>query len=243
MEIIGHENMKKQLEVAIQAAKKRNMALPHMLFSGAAGCGKTSSANYIADKVEASFLSVVPNDLKDYGSVIKIVDQLNHESYDSLGNRIGIIKPTVVFLDEVHNLPIKGQELLGLAMERFMIEASKPNKYHWIPFFTLIGATTLAGKLSKPFRDRFKMIFNFQPYNITDMHKIVRYHANRLNVKCTPSGVMEVAKRSRGTPRVAVGYVERIRDRMLAVDIKIATSGLIKDVFEEMGVDEEGLTN
>ena len=243
MEIIGHTNMKKQLEVAIEAANKRNMALPHMLFSGAAGCGKTSSANYIANKINATLLSIVPNDLKDYRSVVKALSKLNHENYDSCGNRIGTIQPTVMFLDEVHNLPIKGQELLGLVMERFMIEASRPNKYHWVPFFTLIGATTLAGKLSKPFRDRFKLVFNFQPYSLEEMLQIVVFHARRTGIRCTPSGVNEIAKRSRGTPRIAVGYVERVRDRMLVYNSKIATSGLIKDMFEELGVDEEGLTN
>lgn len=242
MKIIGHEKNKKQLEVSSVAAIKRNVALPHMLFSGAAGCGKTSLARYVAEKTDVPFLSVVPNDLKDYESVLKILDRLDHKNYDEKGNRCGKIKPTILFLDEVHNLPLKGQELLGLVMERFMIESSKPNRYFWIPFFTMVGATTLAGKLSKPFRDRFKLNFNFQPYEIEEMIDIVKYHSNKLETRVTPSGLVEIAKRSRGTPRIAVGFVERIRDRMLSGGSRIATVPLIKDVFKDMGVDDEGFT-
>lgn len=242
MNIIGHENTKAQLEVAMIAAKQRNMALPHMLFSGAAGCGKTSLARYVAQKSTVSFLSVVPNDIKDYESTLRLLERLDHTNYDDRGNRIGRIKPTILFLDEVHNLPLKGQELLGLVMERFMIESGKPNRYLWTPFFTLIGATTLAGKLSKPFRDRFKINFTFQPYNIDDMCAIVAYHAKNLNVRTTPAGEIEIAKRSRGTPRIAVGFLERIRDRMIAIGVTHAPHGLITAAFKEMGIDEEGFT-
>lgn len=240
--VIGHENTKKQLEVSIKAANIRNMAIPHMLFSGAAGCGKTTMARYIAEITKAPFLSVVPDELKDHEHVLNVLDQLNHENYDDMGNRIGKIRPTILFIDEIHNLNIKGQEPLGLVMERFMIEANKPNKYFWVPFFTLVGATTLAGKLSKPFRDRFKLVFNFQPYELPEMENIVSYHAARLRIKITPAGVLEIAKRSRGTPRIAVGFVERIRDKMLSIKAIIATAPIIQEAFEELGVDEEGFT-
>lgn len=240
--IIGHENTKRQIEVSINAAKIRNMSIPHMLFSGAAGCGKTTLARHIAEITNAPFLSVVPNDIKDYESVLAILDRLNHENYDERGNRTGQIKPTILFLDEVHNLPLKGQELLGLVMERFMIESSKPNKYFWTPFFTMIGATTLSGKLSKPFRDRFKIVFNFEPYAIHDMEKIVSYHASRFKIKITASAISEIAKRSRGTPRIAVGFVERVRDRMLSSSSIVATAPIVQSTFEELGIDEEGFS-
>lgn len=242
MDVIGHDNTKKQLEVAMSASEKMNMALPHMLFSGAAGCGKTSLARYIAEKTNSDFLSVVPNDIKDYQSVLKLLDRLDLTNYDDIGNRIGRIKPTIVFFDEVHNLPLKGQEILGLVMERFIIEANKPNKYFWVPFFTMIGATTLAGKLSKPFRDRFKLNFAFQPYNNEDMIKIVRYHAKEMSIRISIAGAEEVAKRSRGTPRIAVGYLERIRDRMIAEESDVASTYLIKETFNDMNIDDEGLT-
>lgn len=242
MDIIGHENTKKQMEVAMLAAEKMNMALPHMLFSGAAGCGKTSLARYVAEKTSSDFLSVVPNDIKDYTSVLKLLDRLDLSNYDELGNRIGKIKPTIVFFDEVHNLPLKGQEILGIVMERFIIEANKPNKYFWVPFFTIIGATTLAGKLSKPFRDRFKLNFTFQPYKKEDMSEIIRYHAREMNIRLSIAGAEEIASRSRGTPRIAVGYLERIRDRMVAEGSEMASTYLIKETFKDMNIDEEGLT-
>lgn len=241
-EIIGHENTKKQLQIAIDAATKRNMAIPHILASGAAGCGKTSMARYVAETIGAPFLSVVPNDLKDCNSVTRVLESLDHSGYDTMGNRIGVITPTILFLDEVHNLPLKGQEILGLAMERFMLETGRSNMYNWTPFFTVIGATTLAGKLSKPFRDRFKLVFNFQPYKLNEMVDIVKYHSAALEVRVTPKARFEIAKRSKGTPRIAVGYVERIRDKMIATGVDIATESLTEEVFKEMGVDSEGYT-
>jgi Holliday junction DNA helicase RuvB len=242
MELIGHKSTKTQLAVAMEAAAKRNKALPHMLFSGAAGCGKTSMARYIAEKTGAPFLSVVPNDLTDKKSVLKILDRLDDSGYDSRGDRVGKIKPTILFLDEVHNLPVKGQELLGLVMERFILESNTPNKYYWIPFFTLVGATTLTGKLTKPFRDRFKFIFNFQPYSLDEMSEIVRLHARRLGVPITIIAAKEVAKRSRGTPRVAVRYIERVRDKIVANGNALATLTLVKGVFKELGVDSKGFS-
>ena len=241
-QLIGHERVKKQITIAAQSAIKRNKAIPHMLFTGAPGCGKTSMAEYIADKSGLPFLSVVPNELKDYKSVIAILEKLSHKGYDRKGNRIDRIIPTILFLDEVHNLPLKGQELLGLAMERFVMDSERPNKYYWIPFFTLIGATTIAGKLSKPFLNRFKMTFIFEPYPFNEMVEIVKMHADRLGIKLSTTGAQDIAKRGRGIPRTVVGYTERIRDKVISINASWATPPLIKDVFENMGINEEGLT-
>lgn len=243
MEIIGHENTKKQLEVAMLAAYKRNKALPHIMFAGSPGCGKTSMARFVARRFKVPFLSVVPNDLKDYKTVMKVLNQLDHKNYDDHGNRIGGITPTTLFIDEVHNLPLKGQELLGLAMERFIIESGRPNKYYWLPFFTLIGATTSPGKLSKPFRDRFKLNFIFQPYDLEEMDKIVLYHMKRLNIQIETAAIRIISKRTRGIPRIAVGFVERVRDKILATAAPWANKIMVEDVFVDMGIDSEGFTN
>jgi Holliday junction DNA helicase RuvB len=240
MDIIGHENTKKQLGTAISAARERNTAAPHMLFAGAPGCGKTTLANYLAQTMGSPFLSVVPNDLKDRKSVVKALDKLDHRNYDANGNRVGKVKPTILFLDEVHNLPLKGQELLGLVMERFRLEASKPNTYHWVPYFTLVGATTVPGNLSKPFRDRFKLNFLFSPYKDEEMHKIIQYHANRIGIRLSMAGIYETVVRSRGTPRIAVGFLERIRDYMLSVNSRVATGNLVREVFEDLKIDSQG---
>ncbi|MCK4454387.1 AAA family ATPase [Candidatus Parcubacteria bacterium] len=240
--LIGHEKTKRQIFIAAQSAIKRNKAIPHILFTGTPGCGKTSMAKHLATIFKLPFLSVVPNDMKDYKSVISVLEKLNHEKYDRRGNRVGRIVPTLLFFDEIHNLPLKGQELLGLAMEKFVMDSGKPNKYYWTPFFTLIGATTVAGKLSKPFLDRFKMTFIFEPYPFNEMVEIVKMHANKLGVEISTIGAQDIAKRGRGIPRTVVGYTERIRDKVIAIDSTWATSHLIKDVFKDMGIDEEGLT-
>jgi len=240
MDIIGHENTKKQLRTAISAARGRNTAAPHMLFSGAPGCGKTTLANYLAQEMGSPFLSVVPNELKDKKSVIKTIDKLDDRNYDAYGNRIGEIRPTILFLDEVHNLPLKGQEMLGLIMERFRIEAAKPNTYIWVPYFTLVGATTVPGNLSKPFRDRFKLNFLFSPYKDAEMHDIIVYHAQCMGIRISKAGIYETVVRSRGTPRIAVGFLERIRDYMLSIDSRVATANLVREVFEDLKIDGEG---
>lgn len=242
MKIIGHEDTKKQIKISITSAVKRNMSPPHMLFAGSAGCGKTSMARYVANKTNAPFLSVVPNDMKTYVNVKNILDKLDHRNYDERGNRIGIISPTILFFDEIHNMPPKGQELFGLAMERFRIESGRTNKFTWTPFFTMIGATTIPSKLLNAFRTRFKLNFLFQPYEIGEMVEIVKYHANLRKVVIVDTAAFEVAKRSRGIPRIAVGFVERVRDYMCAIGSDWATVNLVKTVFEDLKIDSEGLT-
>ena len=240
--IIGNKEHRIQLEMAMASAITRNSALPHMIFVGAPGCGKTSTARRLAEESGFPFLSVVPDSFKDYKSVIKILNQLNHENYDDKGNRIGIIKPSILFVDEIHRMPVKGQELLGLAMERFIIESDKPNRFLWVPLFTLVGATTLSGELTKPFLSRFKIRLTFEPYSLEDMIKIVRVHAKAKGLLLTPSAVSNVAGRARGTPRVAVGYLDSVRDRMVATGATIATNYLVDVVFKQMGIDENGVT-
>lgn len=240
--IIGNEKHKAQIEVAMASSIKRNSALPHMLFAGSAGCGKTSTARYVAEMADLPFLSVVPDTFKDYKSTLKILNQLNHESYDEKGNRIGIIKPTILFVDEIHRMPVKGQELLGLAMERFMLETDKPNKFMWLPLFTLVGATTITGELTKPFLSRFKIRLTFEPYSIENMKQIVRVHAKSKKIFLTPKAVENIAKRTRGIPRIAVGFLDSVRDRAVSIGSEIITDTLVNKVFEQMGIDENGIS-
>lgn len=244
-DMIGNDNIKKQLIMSSLAAKKRNKNMPHTLFSGAPGCGKTSMSRYIAQESNVPFLSVIPDEMDGYKKVLGILEKLNHDNYDSKGNRIGPVKPTMLFFDEIHRMPLIGQEILGIAMESFVIESGKPNKYFWVPYFTVVGATTKAGKLSKPFRDRFKLQFTFEPYCIDDMVKIVRFHAEKKELSITDEGALEIAKRSRGTPRIAVGFIERVRDRVL-IDHTDQQNGvsieLINNVFCDLGIDQRGFT-
>lgn len=242
IQMIGHENTKTQIRRAVESAVARNVAIPHMLFAGAPGCGKTTMAKEIAKISKASFVKAVPEDMKDYSAVLSLLEQLNHTGYDSRGNRIGRIHPTVIFFDEIHAMPLKGQEKLGIAMEEWQIESTHANRYIWLPFFTIIGATTNDGKLSKPFRDRFKLRFVFQTYEEPELTNIVKVHADRLKIMISAKAARDIAKRSKGTPRIAVGYLERVRDMALSLKSELITSGITKRTFEEMRVDEEGLT-
>ncbi|RLF88112.1 hypothetical protein DRN34_00045 [Thermococci archaeon] len=243
MKIIGHENTKEQIKIASLAADKRNKAMPHMLFSGAAGCGKTSMAKYVATQRHVNVVSVVPKNLKDYNSVAKTLERLNHDNYSPTGDRTGRIRPSILFLDEVHQLPLYGQELLGLAMENFMFEAKSPGQVHWTPYFTMIGATTDDGKLSKPFRDRFKLRFIFEPYAEEEIIGIITAKANVAKIAMTYDAVKAIAERSRGVPRLAVGFLGRARDMAIARGEKFIGQNTVEMVFEQLKIDEQGFTS
>ena len=238
--MIGNENIKKQLNIAIDSAIHRNMAPPHMLFSGHPGCGKTSMAKEIAAMLKTDFISLTPESLKDNRSLLNLLDSLNFDGYDKFGNRVGTIKPTIVFIDECHRLPMFGQEKLGIVMENFTLNTDNVGKVYWLPYFTVIGATTLSGNLSRPFLNRFKLNFYFETYPIDDSIKIVEFHANRLHIQITKKAALDIATRSRGVPRIMVSYLERCRDMMLAINSDILTSGLSNMTFETLEIDKQG---
>ena len=240
--LIGHENTKRQIDIAANSAKARNVAMPHMLFSGAPGCGKTSLAKEMARILKCDFISVIPETMKDINSIKKILTSLNHDGYDERGNRIGKINPSIIFMDEIHRLPMYGQEKLGIVMENLLLETGRPNKYFWIPHFTLIGATTLAGELSKPFLNRFKLNFHFQAYSMEDSLDIINLHAARIKIGITRKAARDIAKRGRGVPRIMIGYLERCRDVALANRSYIITSYITTATFSDLGIDEFGLT-
>lgn len=240
--IIGHEETIKQLQVATISAQKRNKGLPHILFSGVAGCGKTTMATELAKSCDVDFLPVSPDDFKDREATMKILEKLNHDGYDEYGNRTGDISPTVLFVDEIHRMPRKGQEVMGIAMEKFLLESGKANKYCWVPYFTLVGATTDDGELTKPFREKFKLRFLFETYSEEDIRRIVLLHAVRKDIHISWLGACEVAKRSRGIPRLCVSYLERLRDFQTYKKAERISQALALEAFDSLGVDDIGLT-
>lgn len=241
MEIIGHDNLKRRILTAVKSARKRNTAPPHMLFSGHAGCGKTTMAKALAEQLGAPFISVVPEHLKNMKALLDLFEALDYSGYDEKGNRVGKVNPTIIFLDECHRLPIFGQEKLGIAMENFHVSTGQANKFYWLPYFTVVGATTLAGNLSKPFLDRFKLTFMFEPYDQEDSCSIIKYHAQRMDVLITGKAIREIARRSRGVPRIMVRHLEQCRDTMLAFGSEIITSKVAEVTFESLGIDRKGL--
>lgn len=240
--IIGHDKTKEQIEIAVESATARNENIPHMLFSGLAGTGKTTFAIELAKKSARDFLPLSPDNMTDMSVILKTLDKLDHNGYDRYGNRKGTVRPTIVYFDEIHRMPRKGQEILGIAMEKFQLESGKPNKFFWIPYFTVIGATTDDGELTKPFREKFKLRFLFEVYSDDDMFKIVRFHAARLKVNISNAAVREIVKRARGVPRLAVNYTERLRDYAIYIHADIVTSIAAETMFNALGIDNKGLT-
>lgn len=238
--MVGNEKIKTQVNIAIKSARRRNMSPPHMLLTGHPGCGKTSMAKLIAGKLGTNLISITPETLKNDSAILNLVDSLDFSGYDSLGNRTGVIRPTVVFIDECHRLPMFGQEKLGIIMENFTLNTSKVDKVYWVPYFTLIGATTLSGNLSKPFLDRFKLVFFFETYDMKDSIDIVAYHARKIGVDITRKAMYDIASRSRGIPRIIVGYLERCRDMMFSLNSVLINSEISAKTFEHLEIDEQG---
>jgi len=243
MNYIGHASTKRQLEIAAVAAAKKNEALPHMLFTGAAGCGKTSLARFVAQNCDVDFMPLSASSVVDHKTTLDVMEKLNHENYDRKGNRLGKIKPPIIFIDEVHQLKLLGQESLGVAMENFRLPAGSKNTEFWFPYFTVIAATTDDGKLSKPFRDRFKMTFVFEPYSEDEISEIIKMHfKNKYISIITDGAVKAIAVRSRGVPRIAVRYLDRIKDYSYANSLIMVTKEVAEAVFKELGIDKEGIT-
>ena len=241
-DLIGHENTKKQLKIAAESAKKLNISMDHILFAGVAGCGKTSMARYLAYHSDADFLQVPPTDFKDYKSVVDILERLNMKGYDAKGNRVGKIRPTILFVDEIHRMPVQGEEPLGVAMEDFKIPLEKEGLVCWVPYFTLVGATTDDGSLSKPFRERFGLRFVFNTYSDYEIKQILELNLPDMGVSASQKAIRAIVKRGRGVPRITKGYLRRVRDRAVSLGAKIITARMVEDTFTELGIDSAGFT-
>lgn len=242
--VVGNQITLTQITVAAASAIKRNCALPHVLLAGAAGCGKTTTANWIAQLLAAKLIMLSAESLKNFKDVKNMAQQLDYTGYDADGSKAGKTRPAIVFLDEIHNLPLKGQEYLGIAMEEFILPVQLQGEefMQWLPEFTLVGATTNDGKLSKPFRDRFKLRFVYTTYSLEEARQIVEYHAGRLNVNINKEAVEEIAKRGRGVPRILVSYLERVRDFTIASGRSEVTKEDALVTFKMMNVNDDGLT-
>jgi len=261
MKIIGNRDIMSQLAVAATSAMVENRSLPHTLLSGAAGCGKTSTARYIAERTGCDIIEMPPEGIKSRDDMLRIREVLNVVGYDRIGNKIGSIRPSILFIDEIHRLPIRGQEHLGIAMENWIIPVDEnqvklglnkresaqfghttKGRGRWCPRFTLIGATTDDGLLSKPFKDRFKLKFIFNTYTLEDSIKIVEVHTERLGIQITKNATHAIAKRGRGVPRILVGLLERCRDTAVSAKEDVVTINVCKVSFMLMGIDSTGLT-
>ncbi len=229
---VGQEKIKSNLAIAIAAAKKRADVLDHVLFYGPPGLGKTTLAHIIAAQMGAAIKVTAAPMLEKAGDLAAILTNL--QSGD------------VLFIDEIHRLSPAIEEVLYSAMEDFRLDiiigsgpAAQTIKID-IPHFTLIGATTRAGMISAPLRDRFGMQFRLQFYTHAELARIVQIASVKLGKESAADASAEIARRSRGTPRIALRLLRRIRDFAEVRDEGAISHDRAREGLEALGVDEQG---
>lgn len=230
---IGQQNVKENLSIFIQAAKMRDEPLDHVLLYGPPGLGKTTLAAIIANEMNVQFRSTSGPAIERAGDLAAILSSL--EPGD------------VLFIDEVHRLPRSVEEILYPAMEDFFIDIvigtgpSARSVRIDLPPFTLVGATTRAGLLSAPLRDRFGVLSRLEFYEAADLCAIIERSANIFETVITKQAATEIAKRSRGTPRIANRLLKRIRDISQVKGEKEISLETTREALNMLQVDEAGL--
>lgn len=232
-EYIGQEKVKENLSVFIDAAKVRHEALDHVLLYGPPGLGKTTLAAIIANELGVNFRITSGPAIERPGDLAAMLTNLDEGD--------------VLFVDEIHRLPRSVEEILYPAMEDFAIDIMNgkgqgASSIHLpLQHFTLVGATTRAGQLSAPLRDRFGVVMRLELYTPEELARIVRRSAKILEVPCDEAGALEIATRSRGTPRIANRMLKRVRDFAQLLNDGVIDRSVARQALERMEVDELGL--
>ncbi|MCH9813925.1 MAG: Holliday junction branch migration DNA helicase RuvB [Epsilonproteobacteria bacterium] len=231
-EYIGQEQIKKNLQVFIKAAKKRQESLDHVLFFGPPGLGKTTLANLISNEMHANIKTTAAPMIEKSGDLAAILTNLEEGD--------------ILFIDEIHRLSPAIEEILYPAMEDFRLDiiigsgpAAQTIKLD-LPRFTLIGATTRAGMISAPLRDRFGMHFRLQFYSHEELAKIIEVASLKLSCLSDHHASLETSRRSRGTPRIALRLLKRIRDYAEVENESSIALKRAKYALDELGVDDHG---
>src|SRR5690554_8031310 len=229
---IGQPSVREQMALFMQAAKNRDEALDHTLIFGPPGLGKTTLANIIAQEMNVSLKSTSGPVLERPGDLAALLTNLNEGD--------------VLFIDEIHRLPPVVEEVLYPAMEDFQLDimigegpAARSIKLD-LPSFTLVGATTRAGMLTNPLRDRFGIVQRLEFYNTQDLTYIIIRSAGLSSVKIDESGAFEIARRSRGTPRIANRLLRRVRDFAEVRSDGHITADIADQALNMLKVDSQG---
>ena len=232
-EYVGQEKAKESLSVYIQAAKARKESLDHVLLYGPPGLGKTTLSRIIANEMGASFKVTSGPAIEHAADLAAILTNLNQND--------------VLFIDEIHRLNKTVEEILYPAMEDFALDfivgkgPSARNMRLKIKPFTLIGATTRAGMLTNPLRDRFGVICRLELYSVEDLQVIISRSAKILGIDIDKEASIEIARRSRGTPRIANRLLKRVRDYAQVLGAGKITVEVTKQTLKKMDIDELGL--
>jgi len=232
-EYIGQTDVKENIKVFIEAAKMRNESLDHVLLYGPPGLGKTTLAHIIANEMEGNIKTVSGPTIEKSGDLAAILSTL--EPGD------------ILFIDEIHRIPRFIEEILYPAMEDFTLdiivgsESSTRNIKINLPPFTLVGATTRAGDLSSPLRDRFGIVSKLNYYTNEELLQIVKRTSRVLGIEVEEDAAIELAKRSRGTPRIANRLFKRVRDFALVMGNGRVDKKITSDALERLKVDKLGL--
>ncbi len=231
-EYVGQARMKESLRICIEAAKQRNEALDHAIFYGPPGLGKTTIAHIIARELGVAIRATSGLVLAHAGDLAAILTHLQERD--------------VLFIDEIHRLPASVEEALYPAMEDYQLDlvigqgpATRTVKLD-LPRFTLIGATTRAGALTSPLRERFGLVNRLDFYTPPELTTIITRSARLLGIPIEPDGAAEIAGRARGTPRIANRLVKRVRDFAQIKAGGRITSPVAQEALKWLGVDEAG---